>query len=260
MRELLILNYHQIIAKPIPGHTTQAELYAIPKTTFQAQMDLLEQVQTPVLSIAEFLHSPSFEGSAVALTFDDGYESDADLVAPILKEKGFPAAFFPIVNQVGTEEFMDWEQILDLHKQGFEIGTHGLSHQDISKLDVAEKKHEIEKAKQITEQYLKQKINLFSFPFGRYDKASLSIAQSAGFQSTLGTRTKLNKQPQAFLLHRWNTKKNLPIEQFGKIISFDRNTLNRNILMGHIKARATSVLGSSLSNQIHLLLAHITQP
>ncbi len=260
MRELLILNYHEILPKSSAAYTTPAELFAISRERFQAQMDLIEKHPFPVISIDDFLSSASFEGKAIALTFDDGYESDVEIAAPILQKKGFPAAFFPIINQLGKEGFMDWGQIQDLHKQGFEIGTHGLSHRDISRLNFAEKKHEIEKAKELSEQYLNQEINLFSFPFGRYDKASLSLAQSCGFQAALGTRTRLNKQPQAFLLHRWNIKRALPLEQFEKIISFDRNTLNRKIFLGQIKTGVTSVLGASLSNQIHLLLAHLTQP
>ena len=74
----------------------------------------------------------------VVLTFDDGNRSDHEFVAPLLERYGFGATFF-ITEGLGfrddKEYFLTWEEVLDLHDRGFEIGNHTRSHPDVASLD-----------------------------------------------------------------------------------------------------------------------------
>jgi len=65
----------------------------------------------------------------VVLTFDDACRSDLEHVAPLLKDRGFGATFF--VTQAymdGSDHYVSWGQIAELHRLGFEIGNHSWSH------------------------------------------------------------------------------------------------------------------------------------
>lgn len=71
----------------------------------------------------------------VALTFDDSAKSHYTVVRPTLKRYGFSATFFITEGfdfSDNKEDYMTWEQIAQLHKDGFEIGNHTRDHLGIT--------------------------------------------------------------------------------------------------------------------------------
>ncbi len=67
----------------------------------------------------------------VVLTFDDSSRSHYDVARPILKKYGFSATFFITEGfnfSTNKKDYMTWEQIAQLHKDGFEIGNHTRDH------------------------------------------------------------------------------------------------------------------------------------
>lgn len=71
----------------------------------------------------------------VVLTFDDSVASQYHVVRPLLKQAGFGATFFItegfsfVSNKV---DYLTWQQIAELHRDGFEIGNHTQSHMGAS--------------------------------------------------------------------------------------------------------------------------------
>lgn len=72
----------------------------------------------------------------VVLTFDDGLISHLKYVAPLLKQYGFGGSFY--INGAFVElsreqpQFMNLQQIKELHNLGFEIGNHCYNHADMT--------------------------------------------------------------------------------------------------------------------------------
>lgn len=67
----------------------------------------------------------------VVLTFDDSVSSQYTVVRPLLKKYGFGATFFITEGfsfVTNKKDYMTWEQIAELHKDGFEIGNHTRDH------------------------------------------------------------------------------------------------------------------------------------
>ena len=69
----------------------------------------------------------------IVLTVDDRCITDYTVIAPILKEYGFRCTFFITAKQNiwhGIRDIGDltWEQIIQLHQDGFEIGNHTFDH------------------------------------------------------------------------------------------------------------------------------------
>src|SRR6266540_4094009 len=63
----------------------------------------------------------------VVLTFDDSVASQYLVVRPVLKRYGFSATFFITEGfsfLTNKQDYMTWEQIAELHRDGFEIGNH----------------------------------------------------------------------------------------------------------------------------------------
>src|SRR5262245_38039624 len=72
----------------------------------------------------------------VVLTFDDGAKSQFTVVRPILLKYKFGATFFITEGfdfKDNKRDYMSWEEIAQLHKDGFEIGNHTRDHLGINK-------------------------------------------------------------------------------------------------------------------------------
>jgi peptidoglycan-N-acetylglucosamine deacetylase len=73
----------------------------------------------------------------VVLTFDDATASHYSFVAPLLKKYGFGATFFVCEfgqNFKDTSKYMNWRQIQELDKMGFEVANHTRTHPSVSRL------------------------------------------------------------------------------------------------------------------------------
>jgi len=73
----------------------------------------------------------------VVLTFDDAVISHYTFVAPLLKKYNFGATFYicefpPNFND--NSKYMNWQQIQELDKMGFEIANHTRSHPPVASL------------------------------------------------------------------------------------------------------------------------------
>src|SRR5688500_15019252 len=76
----------------------------------------------------------------VVLTFDDSKASHYTVVRPLLKKYRFGATFFITEGfsfRTNKEDYLTWEQIGELHRDGFEIGNHTRDHKGVSKATLA---------------------------------------------------------------------------------------------------------------------------
>lgn len=77
----------------------------------------------------------------VVLTFDDSVKSHFTVVRPILLKYKFGATFFVTEGfdfKTNHRDYMTWEEIAQLHKDGFEIGNHTRDHLGINNNNVAQ--------------------------------------------------------------------------------------------------------------------------
>ena len=77
----------------------------------------------------------------VVLTFDDSAKSHYTVVRPLLKEYEFGATFFITEGfdfKENKQDYMTWEQIRELHEEGFEIGNHTRDHLGITEKTVGQ--------------------------------------------------------------------------------------------------------------------------
>ncbi|WP_010582088.1 polysaccharide deacetylase family protein [Schlesneria paludicola] len=83
----------------------------------------------------------------VVLTFDDSSLSHYTTVRPLLKQYGFGATFFITEGfdfKQNKKDYMTWEQIKELHDDGFEIGNHTRDHLGISEKTVGQLPEQLE--------------------------------------------------------------------------------------------------------------------
>jgi len=122
------------------------------------------------------------------LTFDDGNVSDYEIALPILSRMNCMAAFFIVVEKIGTPHHLSWSQVRELHDAGMTIGSHSLSHPDMRKLDPAGQRRELLVSRLRIEQELGVSVTSFSFPFGKFNSDLLRLARDAGYSTICTSR------------------------------------------------------------------------
>jgi len=128
----------------------------------------------------------------VAVTFDDGCETDLLAAAPILSELGFRATFYLISGSLGKRGYLSATQARDLADLGFEIGCHSMTHAYLSDLDDAGLRREIVEAKLQLEQVVGHQVQHFSCPGGRFNKRVIEVARAAGYRTLSTSRAHAN--------------------------------------------------------------------
>lgn len=108
------------------------------------------------------------------ITFDDGYQSVFDKAYPYMKSKGLTGLCFVVVNWIGAPNRMTLDQLKELVANGWEIGSHTLSHSSLPHVDPNFAEVEIVESKKRLEA-MGFKINAFAYPYGRFNEKIVEI-------------------------------------------------------------------------------------
>lgn len=165
---------------------------------FEQQMKYLKENGYRVISMADlegFLaYRRAIPSKAVVINLDDGYRSTYDIAYPILKKYGFRAALFIYTDFIGaSSNSLTWEQLQEMKADGFEVGSHSLSHCDLTKKREGEGdeqyteriRKELVRSKEILDEKLSQNTAYFAFPYGEYNHHVLRMCEEAGYRLAL---------------------------------------------------------------------------
>ena len=249
----VFLMYHEL---SIPGRTLRQSdpgyaRYCVSEREFREQVQHLKQRGFRGLSVSQALAFPP--GKRVAITFDDGTETDLLFAAPILKQAGFNATFYVTCGRLGQPGHLSAEQLKELSGEGFEIGCHSMTHAYLSDVGDRELQHEVVDAKLQLEQILGQPAHHFSCPGGRYDNRVKKVARSAGYRSVATSRISGNSRgADSFSLGRVAILRGLPLTTFDAICTGEG--LSRLRAQSMLRNAAKQLLGSSLYDRMRSLL------
>jgi len=119
--------------------------------------------------------SRPFERSAIiSFSSDDGGSDDLN-TAIVMRETGYRMTFYVVSSFVGLPYHLDYDQLLKLQSQGFEIGSHGTTHARLITLSLANATKEIVDSKTTLESRGLH-INCFAFPYGVHNNTLDLIA------------------------------------------------------------------------------------
>ena len=123
----------------------------------------------------------------ILLTIDDGFLSFYENAWPILKEKKIPFILFVSTKEVGSSNYMTWDQLKELNKEDFvEIGNHSHTHEYLVDKTNDIIRSDIQKSINIFKEKLGKNSNFFSYPFGEYSVNFKNIIKSFGFKYAFG--------------------------------------------------------------------------
>ena len=119
------------------------------------------------------------------LTFDDSAKSHYTTVRPILKRYGFGATFFITEGfdfPTNKTDYMTWEQIAELHRDGFEIGNHTGNHASITKENVADLEVQLEAINRRCAEHGIPRTTSFAYPGNSIPPDALPVLKKAGIR------------------------------------------------------------------------------
>lgn len=212
-----VLMFHSI--STIPGNTL-----GVPVKQFTEEIEWLHQQNYHSLSLEEFYQALANKAllpeNPILITFDDGYLDNYSAAWPILRQYGFRATFFVILNSVGLG-MMNWDQLHDLARQRNSLGSHTVHHYDLSTLSSKQQKDELSLSKKGLENDLGINVQALCFPSGRYNKTTLELMPTLGYQLGFTTKTgKVHLGDDLLTLKRLRISGGMSLTTFQKLIRF----------------------------------------
>ncbi len=121
----------------------------------------------------------------VVLTFDDASASHHAVARPLLKRLGFGATFFiteGFTFRTNKRDYLTWEQIAELHRDGFEIGNHTRDHLGITEKNVSRLAEQLEAiAARCREHGIPAPVS-FAWPGNKFHPSALPVLEAAGIR------------------------------------------------------------------------------
>ncbi len=183
-----ILMYHTLGERP--------SIISIAPSVFEWQMRWLHEKRYKIVSLSQLAKQLRTgvlpNGPTAVITFDDGFSTVYTVAFPVLARYRFPATVFVIPSLCGKsnewpdqptsvprQPLLTWAQIRGMHRDGIEFGGHTLTHRRLDRLPPAELQGEILDSKAMIEDRLGDRVEVFAYPFGKYNDAVKAVVASA---------------------------------------------------------------------------------
>jgi peptidoglycan/xylan/chitin deacetylase (PgdA/CDA1 family) len=219
-----ILLYHHIAISPSDN------FYYLSPVEFEKQMYLLREWGYTTISV-ELLAMAIKEGAVlppkpIILTFDDGPVSNFTNALPIMQKYNFTGTSYVVYNYIGGNNYMSADQIRALAAAGWEIGSHGLSHIELTKNPDRERDEIVESRKKL-QSMLDVPILSFAYPFGAYDRSSVDYTRFAGYMAAMGLgNATLQSNRNLFYLYRMEVNRNMDLATFASLLPWRNDMSN----------------------------------
>ena len=192
-----ILAYHSISEAPEAGIAP----FTVRPADLERHLDLLVEgggCAMTVPDLVDHLHrGDDLPPGAVAITFDDGFEDNLTVAAPMLRVRGLPATVYVTtgflrggapVGRTVPGRMLAWDQLAELEAAGIVMGAHAHTHPQLDLLPRAEATGEIARSKDLLEARLGHAVSTFAYPHGYASRWLRDEVRRRGFRSACGVR------------------------------------------------------------------------
>jgi peptidoglycan/xylan/chitin deacetylase (PgdA/CDA1 family) len=128
-------------------------------------------------SLAEYTPVPYNRG-IVSVNFDDGWTNQYLNANPVLKQLGIMATYFIISGELNdTPDYMTSTQVKDLYANGNEIGSHTVTHPDLTTLSASQMQSEMANSQTTLQNLIGAPVTDFAYPYGAYNANTISVGK-----------------------------------------------------------------------------------
>jgi peptidoglycan/xylan/chitin deacetylase (PgdA/CDA1 family) len=253
-REAIFLCYHSVAPAGPTWLTVGREL-------FEAQLDELARRGFATGGLAELealAGGRPLARPTAFLTFDDGFLDNHGTVAPILRERGLRAFVFvlpPLVDdgaslawpEVAADQrrfprsmrSVTWEMLGEMREAGFEIGSHGLTHAHLPRLDGTALREELLDSRRRIEARLGSCPTL-AYPFGEWSGEVATAARECGYSFAFTLPTKTGQ----WRASAWSIPRiNIDLRDQGPRLAAKLSPLGRRVYLATTVGRARALTG-----------------
>ncbi len=191
-----VLCYHRV-EEPPDGATYDGNF--VDPALFAAHMQMLSSLGCTGVTVSALSRWQRGEQAlpprAVAITFDDAYQSVHDFALPILASYRWPGTVYVVSSQLGGTNawdigappavLMDTPTLRALAESGHEIGSHSRHHARIRGLDDATARDELRGSREELQAAINAPVDSFAFPYGSHDPRALANVHAAGYRSSV---------------------------------------------------------------------------
>lgn len=199
-----VLMYH-LVRNPIKG--SRYNKLRVSPEKFDQQLRWLNEEGWHFQFASQLLNpAPGKLEKRVIITFDDGYEDNLTNALPLLEKHNAVATLFLVADRkacldwpaqrkaaraqsdLSKEKRLSDEQVRNLIESGrFEIGSHTITHPDLTTLEHTEKIHQLQESKRQLEDKFGVPVNTFCYPFGLYSPRDPEQVENAGYSLAFTT-------------------------------------------------------------------------
>ncbi len=184
--------------------------------TFEEQIKYLHEHGYKIVSVEEVskrLRMNEDVKNYIAITFDDGYLNNYTYAFPILKKYAATATFYIIPDAIGSHsymggsaQYMDDAQIKEMLKAGMRIGSHTMSHCDLTSIQEEDYQRELAESKRLLEQRFKTHVESIAYPCGLYNEKIVNLVKEYGYKegvtTNLGVNTRKTYDKNPMVIYR----------------------------------------------------------
>jgi peptidoglycan/xylan/chitin deacetylase (PgdA/CDA1 family) len=184
-----------LIGKPGPGSCVIVYYHGVARehrASFARQMDMVKRWATPLSVDRRAICQRGHR--YVAITFDDGFENLIENALPELESRKIPSTMFVVAECLGQPACWNThasngdtrvtsaEQLGSLQSTLMTIGSHSLTHPDLTSLNESDARREIADSRRRLQEILGKEVTLFSFPYGTHNNTLVQYCREAGYE------------------------------------------------------------------------------
>lgn len=119
-----------------------------------------------------------FNRALITITNDDGYASYYNYGLPLLNKYGFTATDYIISGMINNDPgYMTTAMLTSLKNAGHEIGSHSVTHPDVTTLSATKLDNELKNSDTALLNWVGVPINAFASPYGAYNQTAVTNAK-----------------------------------------------------------------------------------
>jgi len=190
---LPILMYHRIDYLK-PSLPTITRRLTVDPVDFAAEMTWLHahgwHAVTQLQAFDALEYGTTLPPKPIMITFDDGYRDVWGKASAVLRRLHMPATAYIITDRISGPDpsFLTWGDLRSLERRGITIGSHTVTHTELTLEDDTQALAELRDSRAALERHLGHPVQWFAYPAGREDARVVELVREAGYVLAVTTQ------------------------------------------------------------------------